>query len=61
MVYKRPQHKLFCPRCDRDYDPTTGEQIANFAWKRAQDGRFEPTYPLHAYALINPEPETDKT
>lgn len=31
IVYKRDPH-LFCPRCDRAFDPITGEQIENWAW-----------------------------
>ena len=37
IPYKRPPH-LFCPRCNRAFDPTTGEQIANWAWRIVGDG-----------------------
>lgn len=31
LVYKRDA-KLFCPRCDRAFDLSTGEQVANWAY-----------------------------
>lgn len=33
MVYKREPH-MFCPRCDRAFDPKTGEQIENWAYTK---------------------------
>jgi len=32
MVYKLPRHRLFCSRCDSEFDPTTGRQQSNWAW-----------------------------
>ena len=26
------KYHLFCPRCDRSYDATSGQQISNLAW-----------------------------
>ncbi len=37
IVYKREPH-LFCWRCDRAYNPETGEQIANWAWRMGENG-----------------------
>lgn len=34
IFYKRPP-RHFCPRCDRAYDAVTGEQIENWAWRKA--------------------------
>ena len=33
ITYKRDGIK-FCPRCDREFDLTTGEQKENVAWKK---------------------------
>jgi len=33
LVYKRPVPRLFCVRCNREFDPTTGGQVENWAWK----------------------------
>jgi hypothetical protein len=47
MHYKRgypPWHfgpHLFCPRCDRSYDPDTLAQTENWAWMRDGD-EFKP-------------------
>lgn len=44
LLYKRdaiPAPQLFCPRCDRAYDPASGEQLANWAWHRVE-GEFVP-------------------
>jgi hypothetical protein len=38
IVYKRPDHYLFCGRCNACFDPTTGEQIANWAYVKVNDG-----------------------
>lgn len=38
LVYKVPQHRLFCARCDAQYDPQTGIQVANWAYRAAADG-----------------------
>lgn len=40
--YKRPAH-LYCPRCNASFDVATGEQIANWAYRKSDDG-FEPIY-----------------
>ena len=37
IPYKRPP-RLFCPRCDAAFDPATGEQIANWAYRKTDDG-----------------------
>lgn len=37
MVYKRP-HRLFCPRCDAEYNPSTGRQQQNWCYRVADDG-----------------------
>ena len=37
MVYKRP-HRLFCPRCDAEYNPATGRQQANWCYLAEGDG-----------------------
>jgi hypothetical protein len=38
ILYKL-ERRLFCPRCDRAYDPETRMQIENWAWK-LRDGKF---------------------
>lgn len=38
VVYRRPDHRLFCTRCDAQYDPQTGTQVANWAYRAAADG-----------------------
>ena len=38
--YKRPTERKFCDRCDRAYDPKTGWQLTNWAWKKDRLGRF---------------------
>jgi len=50
LVYKRRQgllnpSGLFCCRCDRHFDPETGEQIENFAWI-LKDGEFVERDPI---------------
>jgi nitrite reductase/ring-hydroxylating ferredoxin subunit len=40
--YKRPP-RLFCPRCDAEFDVETGEQVANWAYRKT-DGDFEFVY-----------------
>lgn len=42
LVYKRPPAHLFCFRCDAAYDPLTGRQIENWAYRA--DGT--PKYPV---------------
>lgn len=44
MIYKRPELRLFCPRCDRQFD-ALGNQVQNFAWRpdAARPGKFERT------------------
>jgi len=48
IVYKRAPAHLFCPRCDAAYDPATGMQIENWAYradgtlKRAATVTFKP-------------------
>lgn len=32
MIYKRPKQRLFCPRCDAEFDPHNGKQTANWAY-----------------------------
>lgn len=44
MVYKRPDHQLFCPRCDASFNPETGIQWQNWAYRAVGDG-LEPTSP----------------
>jgi len=41
LVYKS-RKMLFCCRCDRSYDMTTKEQIANWAWHE-DAGKFVKT------------------
>jgi len=43
IIYKRDPH-YFCPRCDRSFDLTTGEQIENWAYKLNENGEFEKVY-----------------
>lgn len=38
LVYKRPDHQLFCARCDANFDPTTCEQIENWAYAKVNGG-----------------------
>lgn len=38
LVYKRPDHHLFCTRCDREFD-RLGNQRPNWAWIE-RDGQF---------------------
>jgi hypothetical protein len=44
IAYKRPS-RFFCPRCDREYAPD-GKQVANWAFKRRDDGLFELAKPV---------------
>ena len=37
-----PRPRLFCSRCDREFDPATGVQRANWAWKPAQANARRP-------------------
>jgi hypothetical protein len=39
ITYKRPPH-LFCPRCDASFNPSTGRQIPNWAYRLTDDGDF---------------------
>lgn len=34
----KPQY--YCTRCDASYDPTTREQVDNWAWEKSAGGRF---------------------
>lgn len=34
LVYKRPNHYLFCCRCDREFSPD-GKQRENWAWRKS--------------------------
>lgn len=43
LHYKREPH-LFCCRCNAAFDVTTGEQIANWAYRKTSDG-FELVFP----------------
>lgn len=46
--YSTPEHprpSKFCHRCDRAYDPETGEQIGNWAYRPNPDGTFTMKYP----------------
>ena len=36
----RPQPSKFCDRCDRAFDPDTGHQVENWAWKPDRAGVF---------------------
>lgn len=38
LVYKRPKPELYCPRCDRSYDPATKRQVSNWAWREYDTG-----------------------
>lgn len=44
IPYTRDFIHLFCPRCDRAYDPATGEQIANWAYYRDGADTFRIVY-----------------
>lgn len=46
IPYRTTRH-WFCDRCDRAYAMPSGEQIANWAWFKRDDG-FEATYPANA-------------
>ena len=35
-----PRPTKFCDRCDRTYDPETGDQVENWAWKQDEMGTF---------------------
>ena len=39
-----PQPSKFCDRCDRAFDPDTGHQIENWAWKPNRKGTFRKVY-----------------
>ena len=41
LVYKRPHHYKICLRCDSEFDPETGEQVENWAWRQTAAGVFE--------------------
>lgn len=45
LVYKRPNHRLFCTRCNAQFDPASGEQVSNWGYTREPDGTFTPKYP----------------
>lgn len=49
MVYKRPYHYLYCPKCSASLDPKTGSQMANWAWEKDGD-MFVATSPTSEYA-----------
>lgn len=50
ITYKRDAKK-FCPRCDREFDPYTGEQVANWAYASSGDGfrSLRPPLSVHSY------------
>lgn len=49
MVYKRPSHRLYCPRCYAEFNPATGRQQENWAWV-SDGGAFVATHPTSDYA-----------
>lgn len=49
MTYKRPHHYLYCPHCDAAFDPSSGVQQENWAW-RADGDAFVASYPTSDYA-----------
>jgi hypothetical protein len=49
LVYKRPHHRLYCPKCSAEIDPVTGIQQANWAWVADGDA-FVATSPTADYA-----------
>lgn len=51
MVYKRPQHYLFCDRCCSAFAPS-GVQIANWAYEPDGEG-FRPTANRGPLARMN--------
>lgn len=36
LSYKREPAHLYCPRCDRAFDPTTGKQVENWAFSKCK-------------------------
>jgi hypothetical protein len=50
LVYKRPEHYLFCVRCNARFTPT-GVQEPNWAWLWAA-GAYAPQYPDQDYVQM---------
>ena len=40
MVYMRPSPYRFCPRCNRQFDFTTGDQVQNWSYKADRGGFY---------------------
>lgn len=51
LLYKRPTPHLCCLKCSAEIDPSTGRQVANWAWEPDGDS-FVATYPTSDYALL---------
>jgi hypothetical protein len=51
LAYKRDGGFLFCPRCDRRYNPETGEQINSFGWAWRGE-RYVARFPEQDYAKV---------
>jgi hypothetical protein len=37
IVYRGSNPRLFCCRCDREFDPATGDQRENWAWRKHEN------------------------
>ena len=56
LVYKRP-HRLFCPRCDAEYNHETGLQQQNWCYLPASEGDgfvFRHEHMQRAYIAAHP-------
>lgn len=52
LVYKRPEHHLYCLKCSAYLDPVTGVQRPNWAWT-ADGEAFVATHPTADYARLS--------
>ena len=41
IYYERPSVHKFCDHCKRAFDPETGNQVENWAWKADGSGTFK--------------------
>lgn len=60
LVYKRPEHHLFCCRCCAEFSPD-GIQRPNWAWLRTDDG-FVSSHPdngRHDYIVAASRPSQE--
>ena len=51
IPYRR-QGRLYCPKCNREYDMERGHQTENWAWEW-NGHTFVPRHPTHAYVSVS--------